>query len=168
MEKGKYDSYIQKALRMKAVDARIIETKTVVVAEWVRLKCRFGCSGYGKRLTCPPHSPTPNEMRDVLSSYKYALLVHGDEETPVTRIVEELEREIFLDGHEKAFALGAGPCMFCKHCNLEECKYPEKARPSMEASGIDVYSTVRANGLPIEVVRDENCKGNYYGLVLLD
>jgi hypothetical protein len=38
----------------------------------------------------------------------------------------------------------------------------------MEACGIDVFATVRANGFAIEVLRDESCRGNYYGLVLID
>jgi hypothetical protein len=38
----------------------------------------------------------------------------------------------------------------------------------MEACGIDVYTTVRANGFPIEVVKTQTCKANYYGLVLIE
>jgi hypothetical protein len=38
----------------------------------------------------------------------------------------------------------------------------------MEAAGIDVYATARNNGFPIEVVTDEKCEQNYYGLVLIE
>jgi hypothetical protein len=38
----------------------------------------------------------------------------------------------------------------------------------MEACGIDVYATVRANGCPIEVVRDRAEIPNRYGLLLID
>lgn len=79
----------------------------------------------------------------------------------------KLEREIFLAGYYKALGYGAGPCMLCKECNVQQCVHPEDTRPSMEACGIDVYATVRANGLPIEVVKDETCEENYYGLVLI-
>jgi predicted metal-binding protein len=41
----------------------------------VPLKCRAGCIGYGKKLTCPPHVPTPDEFRKILSEYHHALLV---------------------------------------------------------------------------------------------
>jgi len=152
---------------MKAKDAKIIPADTVVTAQWVREKCQFGCGGYGKSLTCPPHSPTPEETKEMLTHYKHALLIHGDEETPITRIVAALEREIFLDGHYKAFGMGVGPCSICEEC-VESCKYPHQARPSMEACGIDVFSTVKAHGFPIEVLKDQNCKPNYYGLVLID
>jgi predicted metal-binding protein len=170
MEQKSFETYIQTALRMKAKDAKVIPSETVVTAQWVREKCQFGCGGYGQRLTCPPHSPTPEKTRDMLSHYKYALLVHGDENTPVNRIVVKLERKIFLDGHEKAFAFGCGPCFLCEDCpqNPGSCRHPEEARPSMEASGIDVYSTVKAHGLPLEVLKNEQEKPNYYGLILIE
>ena len=160
--------FIKRATELGAADAKFIPVKTIVAAEWVRLKCKFGCDGYGKRLTCPPHSPTPEETRKVLSFYKQALLIHGTGEEAVTPIAITLEKEFFLSGHEKAFAMGAGPCLVCKRCDFEDCKQPQEARPSMEACGIDVYSTVRANGFPIQVLKDERCKGNYYALVLVE
>jgi len=43
-----------------------------------------------------------------------------------------------------------------------------QARPSMEACGIDVYATVRANSYPIEVVKDYSDDADYYGLVLIE
>ena len=83
-------------------------------------------------------------------------------------MVAALEREIFLAGYYKAFGFGSGPCPFCRTCNLEDCAHPDQARPSMEAAGIDVYATARGNGYPIEVVRDDSCETNYYGLVLIE
>jgi predicted metal-binding protein len=82
--------------------------------------------------------------------------------------VAPLEREIFLAGFYKALGFGSGPCRGCPECNFDGCRHPEDARPSMEACGIDVFATVRANGCPIEVVRDEGDEQNYYGLVLID
>jgi predicted metal-binding protein len=163
----KYQKYIARAKKLGAKDARIIPASTIKTAEWVRLKCRFGCGGYDGCLTCPPHSPTPSQTREVVKCYKRALLVHGNEWTDVSSIVVTLERDIFLDGYHKAFAMGSGPCNLCRTCP-ETCKHPEKARPSMEACGIDVFATARANGFPIKVVRRENSKGDYYGVVLVE
>ena len=163
----KYDKYVKKAKKLKVRDAAIIPAGSVVTAEWVRLKCQFGCGGYGKTLTCPPYSPTPEQTRRMLADYRHGLLIHGYEHTHISEIVAELEREIFLDGYHKAFGMGSGPCDLCDRCP-KSCRYPEKARPSMEASGIDVFSTVRANGFPIEVLKTETCEGNYYGLVLIE
>ena len=127
--------------------------------------------GYGLRLTCPPHSPTPEQPRAVLDCYQTAILVHcpgeGDWRS-IKEIVADLEREVFLAGHYKAFAFGSGPCDLCSECNLESCLHPQQARPAMEAAGIDVFATARGNGFPIEVVRDHSCPQNYYGLVLIE
>jgi len=162
-----YPKYIKKAKGMGVKDAKIIPAKSIVTAEWVRLKCQFGCDGYGRRLTCPPYSPTPDETKRMLTHYESGLLIHGDEYIDIRNIISKLEREIFLDGFHKAFGMGAGPCSLCAKCP-KFCKYPEKSRPSMEACGIDVFSTVKANGLPIEVLKTTTCKGNYYGVVLIE
>ncbi|MBD3286952.1 hypothetical protein GF359_09905 [candidate division WOR-3 bacterium] len=155
---------------MRAVDAVIVPAETVVVAQWVREKCRFGCPGYGKNLMCPPNTPTPFQTRKMIDSYKVALLIHGTEKTPINRIVEKLEKSMLLDGFEKSFGMGAGPCFLCEDCpdDASGCRYPDKARPSMEACGIDVYSTVRAHGFPIEVLKTMEDKPNYYGLILIE
>ncbi len=163
----KYAKYIRKATKLRAKNVRIIPANSIVTGEWVRLKCQFGCDGYGRTLTCPPYSPAPEQTRRMLTHYEYGLLVHGDEHADVSDIVSTLEREIFLDGYHKAFAMGAGPCDLCEKCP-KFCKYPERARPSMEACGIDVFSTVRANGFPIEVLNTQTCNGNYYGVVLIE
>ena len=166
------DEELCKTVRQKSgvIDARIVSPSEVETAAWVRLKCQFGCGCYGQCLVCPPFTPTPAEMRKVLDAYRRAVLIHFDTEADVKAIVAELERSIFLRGAWKAFGLGAGPCYFCKDCPVEEgqCQYPERARPAMEACGIDVFSTVRKAGLPIEVVRTHRQCPNYYGLILVD
>lgn len=163
----KYAKYLKRAKKLGAKEAKVIPAKSIVTAEWVRFKCRFGCDGYGQALTCPPYSPTPDETRKMLSCYKHGLLIHGNEHTDIRSIVAELEKEIFLDGYYKAFGMVAGPCLLCAKCP-KFCRHPEEARPAMEACGIDVYSTVKANGFPIKVLKTTSCKGNYYGVVLVE
>mgnify|MGYP000533675036 CR=1 FL=1 len=155
---------------MGATGAKVVATKKVFTAEWVRLKCRYGCGGWGKRLTCPPYSPTPEETRRVLDEYESAVLIHcpsGSGSMP-GEIVPKLEREAFLAGYYKAFGFASGPCGLCQRCSLKACAHPAQARPAMEASGIDVFRTARAAGFPIEVVRAPDCSQNYYGLVLIE
>jgi predicted metal-binding protein len=165
----RYTKYLRKTKSLGVKDAKIISAKSIVTAEWVRLKCQFGCGGYGRNLTCPPYSPTPEQTKRMLTDYKYGILIHGDENTPsIKGIVSALERDIFLDGYYKAFGIGAGPCYLCSKCTLKFCRHPKKVRPSMEACGIDVFRTVQANGFPIEVLKSESCKGNYYGVVLIE
>ncbi len=156
--------------KSSVIDARIISPSDVETAAWVRLKCQFGCNGYGQCLVCPPFTPTPQQMRTVLDAYSRALLLHFAPEAETKAIVVDLEREFFLRGAWKAFGLGAGPCYFCEECNVEEqeCRYPKRARPAMEACGIDVFSTAKKTGFPIEVVRTKRQCPDYYGLILVD
>jgi len=163
------EKYAKQAIKHGARDAKEISADTIVTAPWVRLKCQYGCGGYGQRLTCPPYSPSPEQTASMLKDYQSALLVHGDNHTDITHIVARIERQAFLDGYHKAFAMGSGPCRLCDECNLadEECLHPKEARPAMEACGIDVFQTVRNNGFPIEVVRNRSSAQNYYGVVLI-
>jgi len=80
----------------------------------------------------------------------------------------DIERALFLDGYYKAWTLGAGPCDRCKACNMKACLHADRARPSMEACGIDVYATARAYHLPIQVVRERTETRNFYALVLVE
>jgi len=63
------------ALAAGAVAAVIMPAGQIAVEERVRLKCSSGCSSYGKHLTCPPYSPTPQEFRHCLNEYSIVLLV---------------------------------------------------------------------------------------------
>jgi predicted metal-binding protein len=158
------------ALKLGASDSKIIEVKTVKTAAWVRYKCQFGCSGFGESLTCPPYSPTPEQTQKILDCYKKAILVHrrSNSVANISKIVVQIEKEAFLAGYHKALAMGSGPCMLCAQCNLKGgCRHGEKARPSVEACGIDVFSTVRNNGFTIDTLASVRCKGDYYGLVLI-
>lgn len=164
------EKYIRRAVRLGAAEAKTISADTIVTAAWVRLKCQYGCGGYGQCLTCPPHSPTPEETARVLKGYRTAILIHGGDHGDVTAIAAKLEREAFLDGHYKAFAMGSGPCRLCDECDVAsgECLHPDDARPAMEACGIDVFETARGNGFPIDVVRNTRCEQNYYAVVLME
>ncbi|NPV63697.1 MAG: DUF2284 domain-containing protein [Methanotrichaceae archaeon] len=119
-------------------DLKPISTSIIVVADWVRLKCRYGCPGYGRHLCCPPYAPAPDETRKVLSEYRHALLARFEAEPdrsrlpghthhamwdPVSRMhraMYDLERRAFLCGCYRAFALGAMPCTLCETCVIEE------------------------------------------------
>jgi predicted metal-binding protein len=166
--------YVEKALEMGVDGAKVIDPGSVVTAEWVRMKCQFGCPGFGMTLCCPPRTPTPDITRKVIDSYQKAILFHrrfkkGERSKLLNEIVVRLEIEIFLDGYYKAWSMGSGPCRLCKECDLTgPCKHGYKARPSMEACGIDVFKTARDNGFPIEVVRTHEEERNSYGLILVE
>jgi predicted metal-binding protein len=165
------------AIARGATGARVIAARDVAVREWVFLKCKFGCEGYGQCYTCPPNSPAPEQTRRLLAEYERALLVHHAAAARparprrllnLSKLVAEIERTAFLDGFYRAWAMGCGPCALCRDCPAEGCRHPREARPSMEACGIDVYETARAASFPIDVVRSRDDAWNRFSLVLLD
>jgi predicted metal-binding protein len=159
------------ALGLGAKEAKVIPASTVKTASWVRYKCQFGCSGFGECLTCPPYSPTPEETQRIINFYKKAILLHTASgwKVDISKIVFRLEREAFLAGYYKALGMGAGPCRLCRTCRLKSgCRHLEEARPSMEACGIDVFSTVRSNGFKLETLDSFGCKANYYAIVFVE
>jgi predicted metal-binding protein len=72
---GDFTFLVQAARTLGAADAKVIPASAIVVENRVPLKCRTGCIGYGKKLTCPPYVPTPDEFRKILAEYRSALLV---------------------------------------------------------------------------------------------
>ena len=160
--------FIARARELGAVEAKLILAASVVTAPWVRFKCQFGCGGYNRSHCCPPNTPTPHETQEILSCYNRALLIRCASDEIPTRIATKLEREFFLAGYYKALGLGAGPCNLCEKCGPTRCSHPKETRPAMEACGIDVFATARANGYPIDVLVDRSCGENSYGLVLID
>ena len=69
-------AFLEKAAQeLGAIEARVIPASDVIVENRVPLKCRTGCVGYGKKLTCPPHVPSVDEFRKILSEYSYVMLV---------------------------------------------------------------------------------------------
>ena len=126
-------------------DLHLISTDIIVVGNWVRLKCKYGCENYGKHLCCPPFTPTPDETRAVLSEYRNAALarfeVKPDSKLPpklalramsnsvakIQKTIADLEKSAFLAGYYKAFGMNAMPCALCETCIIEEIQKKDQA-----------------------------------------
>jgi predicted metal-binding protein len=166
--------YCREVLELGATGAKVVDPHSVITGEWVRMKCQFGCPGFGTSRCCPPHTPTPDLTRKVVDSYQKAILAHrrlrkGEKTKDFNEILVNFEIKLFLDGYYKAWSMGSGPCRLCKECDLTTpCKQGAEARPSMEACGIDVFKTARDNGFPIEVVRSREEERNIFGLILVE
>jgi len=162
-------------------DFKWVRPRTIILGHWVRMKCDYGCPGYGKKRTCPPLVPPVEECGKFFREYQRGLLFHfakkfKDPETrhswsrEINQKMLELEREVFLSGYYKAFVFTQAPCRVCKRCNGAEgdCRQPYLARPTLEAFGVDVYATVRMMGYPIQVLKDYHEEMNRFGLLLVE
>jgi len=158
-----------------------IEPQEIVTAQWVRMKCEFGCHHYGTCAVCPPNTPSLPECERFFSEYERGLLLKfsGTMEKPEdrhdwTRKINggllNLERAVFLVGCYKAFVLFVDPCNFCEECvpSKDLCEHPKNARPSPEGLGVDVFATARKAGKPIVVLDDYDREMNRYAILLVD
>lgn len=156
-------------LKDKGADlAIVIDAGSVVTAPWTIYKCKFGCRAYGNNLCCPPNAPSYKETQEILDSYSKAILFRTHEINTITPLAVEAAKEMYLDGYYKAIAFGDGACKKCAKCNSEHCNFPGQTVPSMEACGIDVFATVRSNGLEIHTLREKGEIQNHFGMILYE
>jgi len=161
-------------------DYKWIDPTQIVVAQWVRMKCMFGCGEYGRGGACPPNTPSVAECKQFFNEYTQAVIVHfeGKMDQPEDRHawsakinarLIKLERDVFLAGCERAFLLFMDSCCFCKECSGDRrtCNTPRMARPAPEAMAVDVYSTVRRFGFPIAVRTDYDQKMDRYAFLMV-
>jgi hypothetical protein len=101
------DYLLKRALELGAEKAKLIDTETVVMAEWVRWKCQYGCPLFEKDPFHPPFAPDAESTRKVLTEYTKAILLNGPDGQTLTEAAVRLEGEAYHQGYYKAFALTA-------------------------------------------------------------
>ena len=166
--------YKKMAVELGATDAKVIRADSVVIDERVLAKCMYPmCNRYGTNASCPPYAMPIEITRTVVKKFRYGILAkievpaneiagpEGRERAlrlpyvkKINDIVAGIEAQAFYDGYYLALAFGATNCktLFCpdEDCQaLEEgkpCRYPEQARSSMEAVGIDAFMTATRVG----------------------
>jgi predicted metal-binding protein len=168
-------AFLEKAAQeLGAIEARIIPANDVFVENRVPLKCRTGCVGYGKKLTCPPYVPSVDEFRKILSEYSYVMLVkfssparaendvicsiyrywldYFGESRRILLAMLELEKAAFNAGYTLALALVNGSCRLCESCNVKSgiCTHPSMARIPEHALGVNMKKTAEKAGMAIQ------------------
>ena len=190
--------YVQTALEQGAGAAAVVPAAALAIDERVALKCSVPkCFGYNTCANCPPHSPSPEQMRVVLARYQTSVVfrvevpasvIVRDRQTIDERVaaykktcllVNALESAAFYDGHYLATGFAAGSCKstFCHNlpCAVlagEKCRHNLIARPSMEAVGIDCFAVAYSLGWTMYPVgssatADEVPAASLMGLVLI-
>ena len=176
----KYQELIQAALDCGAAKAAIIPKEAIVVSADFRAICEGnGCGRYGKCYMCPPHVGPIDELMGRVRSYERGLLY---------QTIGELEDSFDIEGMQEAgrahaqmgqrlrdalepmlkerLHLSSGGCGLCEVCGQqtnEPCRYPDRALPSMESYGIDVYNTTKDTEL--KYINGSNTV-TFFGLVL--
>lgn len=161
-------------------DYKWISPKSIIVAQWVRMKCTFGCNSFGNG-SCPPNVPTVTECERFFKEYSSGLIIRlstgADKDNypenwsnDMTAQLLEAERQIFLGGYHKVFLLNQTCCTICKECSgsRTECKDKRNSRPSPESFAVDVFQTVRNAGFDIEVVSTSSQEMNRIAILLIE
>lgn len=162
-------------------DFKWIDPRQIITGHWVRAKCLYGCPSYGLKACCPPGVPPVSECRNLFKEFRKGVFFHLPKkfEDPkmrfawsreVNKKVLAFEREVFLAGFPKAFIFTPAPCNICSEChaNKRECRNPSLARPTLEAYSVDVFTTARKFGYPLEVLKNYDLETNRYGLLLIE
>jgi predicted metal-binding protein len=162
-------------------DFKWIDPQNIVIAQWVRMKCMFGCKEYGKNACCPPNTLPVQECRSFFREYSQGVVFHFEKkfEKPEQRHewtkginakLLSLERKVFWAGNPKAFLLFMDSCNLCTDCAEErvKCKNKRSARPTPEAMAVDVFSTVKALDYPIKVLENYSETMNRYAFLLVE
>lgn len=138
---------------------------------------------------CPPNTPPVAEFKESLGQYNHAILVQVEiplKDLPVANskgkyldsaldprkklhdIIHRLESLSLQRGFFFAAGFIGGSCPLCDECvgrSGAPCRHPFKARPAMEAMGIDVMYTALNAG--IELGFGSNAGRSWLGLLLV-
>jgi predicted metal-binding protein len=134
------------------------------------------CLRAGETPNCPPYAPDLDLVRRALARFSWAILFKCDVEPleeyvprrGVTKaeqrrtlafhrksadVVCAIERRAYKDGYYLAMGFGGGSCKdylcqgtICQFLDSGRCRFPHRARPAMEAVGIDVIALINKVG----------------------
>jgi predicted metal-binding protein len=163
--------FVKRAIELGALHSVAFTIDEIEFDSRTILKCMFGCNDWGKGCTCPskPGSLKPWEYKEVLSMYKWGVIIHSTDKKIAQNVSFEIEREAFLNGFYFAFSMS--DCALCKECagtKGKDCIHPEKARPAFHSVGIDVFKTVHKFGLPLQPLRTTEEEQNWYSAVFIE
>jgi predicted metal-binding protein len=143
------------------------------------------CLRAGETPNCPPNGLDLDQVRRAVNQFSWAILfkcnveplqdyVPGrgkskSEQRQVLlfhqksgQVVDALERQAYKDGYHLAMGFGGGSCkdylcqgLICQVLDSGRCRFPTRARPAMEAVGIDVVSLINKVGWQAYALLDD-------------
>lgn len=177
------EAYMSRILQQPALlkfnEIRFIHASQVLTSAAVRQRCLYTCSQTRQSHLNPPFSPSSEETRRILDEYRYGLMVRRelaaasraflDAWTEFSAHMLEFERQCFVRGYPRAFAMAVGNCLYGHHDDsLRPCDYPEKNRPTFEAAGIDLSVALEMINWDGYLVRDPEDPFQMFGLLMVE
>ena len=160
--------------------ATVIPVDSIVLSASFRDICKTNsCGMYGRCWMCPPDIGEIEPLMAEVRTYRYGLLyqtiadiedsfdIEGMQEAGKKHVHVGQRLEAFLMLQlDKHLHLSCGGCRVCERCARQDglpCRDPERAMPSMEGYGIDVYNTCKPTAL--KYINGQNTV-TYFGIVL--
>jgi predicted metal-binding protein len=197
MEAEKFDFLKKIALEMGAAEAKIIPADKVVVEDRILLKCKVGCSNYGKTLACPPYAPTPEEFRKIVKDSKatadqevakYLSKSMSDPTIPhdikeklqhfwdtwkadklqMLSTVIAIEKAALNKGYPLAVGLVSGECQLCEKCTLDKATCVHPTKARYSEDGVGVNVKATAKNAGIQAKFPFDKNPASFALVLID
>lgn len=149
------------ALEAGFTHAAPLDAGTIELKDEVRDMCG-ACGVYNHNWSCPPACGTLDELRAKVAGYREGILVQTvgelEDQFDGEGMMEAQEnfKDSFTALHDRLaqdypglLSLCAGTCTRCRKCTYpdEPCRFPDKRFSSMEAYGIVVMDTCKANDL---------------------
>lgn len=153
------------AKQMDYTNIAKISVSQIAFESTLRDMCAMNtCGKYGTSWVCPPACGSFDELKQKVLKYTEGLLVQK-----VYTLEDSFDFEGMMAGQDDFskrfywivdklngvskdgwFALGAGTCNLCKTCPYPDapCIQPQRARPSVEACGINVSALCSACNVP--------------------
>lgn len=149
----------------------VFDPALLVPEDEIRALCeRNACGHYNANYMCPPKIGSVDRFRRKFKQYRSALLLQSSESTVLDESLGSrgkyqkvfrsrnkfhlnlLKVEEYLKerGVTDVWTLGAGACGLCVECGMKEgkkCRHPQKARMSVEATGVNVMDLLKKLGL---------------------
>ena len=171
---------IQTALDCGATGADMVGQDGVIMDPSFRSFCEENsCGMYGRCYMCPPDIGPVEELIAQVRSFDRGLLYHTVSPLEDSFDIEGMQEagrnftivcqkvlSALRPSMEGAFFLTGGGCGLCPQCAKpmgQPCRHPERALPSLESHGIDVYNTTRSTSL--RYINGPNTV-TYFGLIL--
>ncbi|MBC8450364.1 MAG: DUF2284 domain-containing protein [Chloroflexi bacterium] len=143
------------------------------------------CLRAGETPNCPPYAPDLDLVRRAIGRFSWAVLFKCDVgpiedyapgsgktkaeqrrvlsfHKPGSEVVCALERQAYKDGYHLAVGFGGGSCkdylcqgLICQFLDSGRCRFPHRARPAMEAVGMDVIGLINQVGWEAYALLDD-------------
>ena len=180
---AKEDTLVSFALACGAAKAETVSIDRVVLSPVFRDICETNaCGNYGQCYMCPPDVGDIQALMDRVRAFSFGLLYQtispledsfdfegmaaaGEAHVQVSQRMQEKLASLLPGGF---LHLTCGGCRLCKVCARREgkpCVHPDRALPSLESYGIDVYNTAKGTGLLYVNGKDTV---TYFGIVLFE